>query len=317
MTCVIEIDIQKHPHVIILLGSGLIGGAIANELAQRFDSNTSSVTVHWGKNPSRSFQELYQKTLEVITTIRNGVDKLPIVHVVWAAGLSGFSSSEKETQEEFDNFYKYLSLSSKLAATELDSPLNFHLISSAGGLFEGQRLISRSSDPSPIRPYGYLKLAQENLLSESNDNITGHIYRLSSVYGFIRPQQRRGLISALVENARYGQVTVISGSMYTLRDFVWAPDVARFIVRTIELGETLSGPVILASGKPESVENVKRYIESSLKRKVYSRYLYTPTNGASTCISSSALPRGWVPSYIKSNIDRILSTYRSFDVRPT
>ena len=43
----------------------------------------------------------------------------------------------------------------------------FFLVSSAGGLFEGQRNVGDRSQPSPMRPYGFLKLRQEKLLQDA------------------------------------------------------------------------------------------------------------------------------------------------------
>ena len=315
MTCVVEIDIQKRRHIIVLLGSGLIGGAISRELQIRFNTTLSPLNILWNQDANRSFQNIYRMLMKLVNQSGNKLDIPHSVHIIWAAGLAGFSSETDETKKEFNTFAEFIDLTSTFAANDLGARIHFHLISSVGGLFEGQRLISTSSTPNPIRPYGELKLAQEKLLSKYRKNITCYIYRLTTVYGFIRPRQRRGLISALIENARCGRITIISGSMYTLRDFVWAPDVSRFVVRTVVLGKPLNGPVVLASGKPETVENVKRYVEFSLNRKVYSRYLYTPTNDAHTCILPTTLPDGWIPSYMKSNIDRILSNYRSFDTQ--
>ena len=47
---------------------------------------------------------------------------------------------------------------------------DFFLMSSIGGLFEGQALINSESNPKPLRPYGKLKLSQEGYL-QSKDNI--------------------------------------------------------------------------------------------------------------------------------------------------
>ena len=183
-------------------------------------------------------------------------------------------------------------------------------MSSVGGLFEDQRLIHDLSEPNPIRPYGYLKLSQETMLYQCNKTIKSYVYRLSSVYGFIRLNQRRGLISTLIENSFLGRTTVISGSMNTNRDFVWAPDVSRYVVEQIESGKPTTKPIILASGKNETIYNVKQIIETSIKRRIYCRYQHVPWNDAHINVSANILPNNWTPSYVTTNIRRVLSDFR-------
>ena len=310
MSCIAKATIGERSHVILILGSGLIGSAIAGELSIRFSTVIHPIFIDWGKEKTNLLQNVYRQFAQVISKSIENCAVEPKVHVIWAAGSSNFSSDNVETKYELSIFSSCIKETSNLVITQLSEPVSFHLASSIGGLFEGQYCVSLNSTPNPIRPYGHLKLSEENLLSCHNDTIFGYVYRLSSVYGFVRPLQRKGLISTLIENAMMGRVTVISGSMCTLRDFVWAPDVARFIVRRIEEKQPSVEPVLLASGKSETVENVKRLVEASLRRKVFSRYLYSPTNDASICVSKSELPDVWIPSYVISNIRRIVASYR-------
>jgi UDP-glucose 4-epimerase len=46
-------------------------------------------------------------------------------------------------------------------------PVDFHMMSSAGGLFESQTHCSEHSIPRPLRPYGTGKLMQERALAQA------------------------------------------------------------------------------------------------------------------------------------------------------
>jgi hypothetical protein len=312
MSCIADITVDGHSHVILIFGSGLIGSAISRDLSSCSGSVIYPLFIDWNQTQSRQLQNTYHKFAEVISQKRVDSNAEPKVHIVWAAGLCGFYSDECQTKKELAIFLDCLERTSNLVVSNLGHRPGFHLASSIGGLFEGQYLVSDKSVPCPIRPYGKLKYSQEKLLSDFSEIILGYVYRLSSVYGFINPQHRKGLISTLIENSVKSKQTLISGSMHTLRDFVWAPNVARFVTTSMLHGRPSTGPIFLASGKSETVENIKRLIEFSLRRKVYSRYLYTPTNDASICVSQAILPCGWSPSYCTSNIPHVVMNHRLF-----
>ena len=71
------------------------------------------------------------------------------------------------------------------------------MISSAGGLFEGQTFCDARSAPTPQRPYGEGKLNQEQLAWGRKGDAKIHIFRPSSVYG-VSPSGRIGLVTALI-----------------------------------------------------------------------------------------------------------------------
>ena len=315
MSSITNITVQEHPKLILLLGSGLIGSAIERELASHFSPQQYSVSINWLLGTSKTLRKAYQELGRVTAKVFDDTKLVPSIHIIWAAGTAGFSSSKDKTNEELEYFIECLATTSDLAKTMLCGPINFHLVSSAGGIFEGQRFINEDSLPSPRRPYGHLKYTEEQQLLCYQETINSYIYRLSSVYGLIQPRQRRGLISTLVENSLTGRSTFISGSMNTLRDFVWLPDVARFIVKQVEIEIPPSGPFFLGSGKSATIESIKRRVEFYLRRRIYCQYQLPATNSADISISSRVLPSDWAPTHIETNIFRVLSDYRLFHGR--
>ena len=187
-------------------------------------------------------------------------------------------------------------------ALQLRGPAAFHLVSSAGGLFEGQRHVDAASLPKPLRPYGAAKLRQEGLLL-GLQGVAPRIYRPASLYGTPRPSGRAGLIATLLENARLNRVTTISGDAGTLRDYVLVDDAARFIARQVHEGGALSR-ALLASGKPSSIAEVLSAVAARIGRQPYVRYTTQRSNALDMSYRASALPPGWSPADLRTGIAR-------------
>ena len=67
------------------------------------------------------------------------------VSVVWSAGKSAFHATEDELSRENVPFMDVVDFVSKLKKTLDSARLDIHFVSSAGGLFEGQRVINDKS----------------------------------------------------------------------------------------------------------------------------------------------------------------------------
>jgi nucleoside-diphosphate-sugar epimerase len=180
-------------------------------------------------------------------------------------------------------------------------------VSSAGGLYEGRRLVGPRTEPRPLRPYGRLKLAQEEALAASPAPLDARVYRLSSVYGHVAGGRRRGLIPTLLADGLRRRTSTVTGRPDTLRDFVWVEDVGRFVAR--ELLRTGRGPVpavtTLAAGRPASLHEVRRLIESALGRRLHVTYAPRDAGTADITFSPAALPPGWQPTDLRLGIRRV------------
>jgi UDP-glucose 4-epimerase len=286
--------------LIAVFGVGLIGAATARTIQSMAPFDVSEVPCSWTDRRSQAEQLVRIREL-LVSRIERGPScswATPIagrLTVLWSAGQAGFSATEREADDELSSFRNVLRTIQQIAAATRDTVVSFVLISSAGGLFEGQQLIGKHSVPAPRRPYGWLKLAQEEALLATGDSLIKRIYRPTSVYGFVRRGERRGLIPTLVANGLGYRVTTIVGRPSTLRDFVWVEDVASFLAKELlDLGH--SNPVdmgILASGKPTSIIEVRQIVECAINRKLYVTYSPEVCNGADTTFSSDALPARW------------------------
>jgi nucleoside-diphosphate-sugar epimerase len=289
--------------VVLLFGLGLIGAAILRAIEVRRSSDLSTAPFSWHDSGRQAAEgrALLLAVESILTTNKSewwlGAD----VHTVWSAGRAGFASAAAELDEEFESFRNVVEVSSNLADAWPQASHAFHLVSSAGGLFEGQVAVCAADQPRPRRSYGELKLRQERFLSD-HSTFRAFVYRPSSVYGVAGAGARAGLIPTLLRNALNGAVSSIYGEPTTLRDYVFADDVGRFIAeRIISTGPT-TGSYILASGKPTTVLEVCRSVEAVLDRSLYVAYHSATHNAAHTTFRPSALPDDWRPMDIYTGI---------------
>ena len=292
--------------IVAILGTGLIGAATVEALSRRTSFRLGKLPLDWNEQVLQQQQLVaIRETIagEAAAAVAGG--RRPVLDVLWSAGLAGFAASDQQTSRELVNFNAALDWAVRLAGDVNLAGARFHLVSSAGGLFEGQRRVDARSTPAPQRPYGALKLEQERLLMASG--LDGRIYRLSSVYGSARPGQRIGLIWMLLVNGICHRVTAINGRMDTLRDFILVDDVADFLAGAIldrDAGNT-GPPVLLVHGRPSSIWEVQRLVESVVAHRVYVSYSLVPENSADTTFAATGLPPHWHPSDLASNVRRM------------
>jgi UDP-glucose 4-epimerase len=141
------------------------------------------------------------------------------------------------------------------------------------------------------------------MLEEIADGYRRYIYRPSTVYGRIKPGQRRGLISALITNGVQNKITYITGRMTTQRDFILVDDVAHFVLsKLMKTNKPEIQTYMLISGKPSTILEIQKYVEEVIKRKLYVNYLLNPTNEEDNSFSPGVMPKYWCPSPLRQNI---------------
>ena len=220
--------------IVILFGVGLIGRAISTALIRMGIEKLVEFPFSWTleKRQTRELELIQQN----IFASHSEAQAPPIsrVDIVWAAGRSGFHSSDDQIMLEVRAFEKALSFSLQLLRRVPHAQHSFHLISSAGGLFEGQTRVDRTSLPRPLRPYSRAKLQQEQTLAGSSVQVRKMIYRLSTVYGFSGRGGRLGLVNTLIQNSILRRSSYIVGNALTIRDYVLVSDVGKFIANCIQ-----------------------------------------------------------------------------------
>jgi UDP-glucose 4-epimerase len=180
-----------------LWGSGLIGSAVASGLRARLPCNGEIYPVNWCDrvDQTRQLEVIERRITEVVRII-----EAKRLAFCWCAGRVGFAATEDETQPELDSFRRVLAMFERWTQRHPELSASFHMVSSAGGLFERQRLVTADSEPAPHRPYGWLKWRQEQSLQSVSSPFLKFIYRPTSVYGPFGHNQRRGLVATLIAN---------------------------------------------------------------------------------------------------------------------
>ncbi len=288
-----------------VFGIGLIGSALVSALKSVAPAREERLDFDWTRPEMQATQAGHlERRLEATITSATAPAR---IHFLWSAGRAGFLSSGEEVDPELRSFRNVLALAERTALRFPGVPATFCLMSSAGGLFEGQRQVTRDSLPTPAHPYGRLKLEQERLLLNSAAPLRKAIYRLTSVYGPLRPGQRRGLIGTLVVNGLRQRVSQIVGFMRTLRDFVWVEDIAVYLTRKLrsDAGIEPDSISVLGSIKPFSIFEIQRIVENTLRHKIYLGYSLQAPNSEDITFSADVFPMDWHPSDLKSNIRRL------------
>lgn len=292
--------------LIILVGRGLVGDSVYRKFIQSGYFESSKLSVDWSKLSIVLEQDLkciLDKELPALI----GNDE---VVIVWAAGAAGFNANQKQTEAEYEFFSKLISVLIENISNKIESIIRVFLLSSIGGLYEGQVLVSNNSVPMPKRPYGELKLKQEKYLT-SLENVQVQIFRLTSVYGYINPQHRMGLIQTMMQNGINRSVTAIFGSPFTLRDYVWVEDIANMIYWASQNGGINLEVFHLASGNAVSIESIKAKVEYVLRRRLFLSYMFDQTNALNICCKGDTYDGLWRATNIEHNLIRMKSKVMS------
>lgn len=313
-------------HYVVIIGEGLVGGALRDYLINTFNykffynvktpwTDKTLIEAHFNELKTFIFEKIFnsQKTELAAPSFLQ-------LSFVWSAGKAGFAASFTDIDGEEKDFQSFLNL---LTQINQERPafvkMDLHFTSSAGGLFEGQSSVQEDSQPHPLRPYGILKLRQEQKITEWSQNKSyfhGVIYRLSTVYGRIRRGQRMGLISIMLQNGLHKKITPITGDLYTLRDYVHSMDIARMITSgMISSHKSHKSPsknlqvLFGLSQKPTSIFEIKAIIEFHLKHKIYIQFNYTPGNAKDITFGKIQPPFEVQARDIRSGIKDVLTDW--------
>ena len=287
---IVAFDNAARRHVVAVFGSGLIGGAILNGLCKgRRCTLTNDLPFSW--NDSGAHAEELKSIAAHIAEMAITDHKSTRVDMIWAAGRGGFSGPKETFDAEAQAFARVLDAFSDLSEASPHA-FRFHLFSSAGGLFEGRRVVSAGMSPTPLRPYGFAKLHQEELLTAYDNAFAKVIYRPSSVYGYNRPGDRIGLVTALLNAAYHRRPALIFGRPASLRDFIFNEDIARFVVSVI-LGRQSDDCALyhLVSGQPSSIDRIIREAEKATRLSAPRSYVLGADNTSDNTFHPSIMPK--------------------------
>ena len=279
--------------MVLIFGLGMIGSSICRSLQRLGYVRHQGIPYNWNNAAQRA--QAHKNIFAVCRAVPPGTGKLA---VVWSAGNSDFHSTDHEVAEEQAVFEESVGALQRLRESINPQKFWFHFISSAGGLFEGQRVVDFSSVAAPLRPYGRLKLAQEKVLTSVFDSQERVFYRPSSVYGPMVQNARKGLINNLINNGRNARVTVLDAHVMALRDYVFSHDIGQFVARCVRSGRRVENgrpERFLVSARCSSIFEVVRKIQRILNLNLRVRYDANFGNNRNITFSARTMPAGWRP----------------------
>ena len=291
-------------HAVLIFGLGMIGNAVRDSLLRLGYRVIREIDFNWHDERKRTLA--YS---EIATACTPGAAALGHVSFVWTAGQATFHATESETSRELQTFSEIVAFARRLQESKHHAEVAFHLLSSAGGLFEGQQVIDLNSTPAPRRPYGQMKLAQERLVKHAFESRQIRIYRPSSVYGPMKLVSGKGLINHLVQNGRNGAVTVLDSHVMALRDYVFSQDVGDFVARTVHTHHRSTNPKVelfLVSSRCSSIFEVVRKIQLHLKLRLQIRFDENFGNSRNITFTEQVQPQGWHPVSLDVGIRQFL-----------
>lgn len=284
---------------VAVFGSGLIGGSVLRALGRRGLVNCRRVPIDW-VNRGERLRDLYEAKRVLLEVAR------PRMDLIWAAGRTGFGSTSSEVSCELEAFVDVCEWVRDVSRRHDQGEIVFHVVSSAGGLFEGQRFVGLNSVARPLRPYGILKLEQEGIARNVCGEIPVMVYRPSSVYGQAGSKGRLGLITTIISNSKIGIPSRIFGGLDTIRDYIHVDDIGSFIARNTADPLCCSSTSLLASGRPASIREVISIIKRVVGRPLAIELDTDASNVGDITYRSSALPAGWRATDIETGIREVM-----------
>lgn len=137
---------RQPQRIIAFFGMGLIGSALATAIQTLTPAHQEWLPISWTDRSIQKQQlDAFQNCVRASLTRLATSPQVPVgtpsgrCTVIWAAGSSGFAATEAAAREEIDSFQAVLTAAENLAYDFHHVRVAFYLLSSAGGLFEGQR----------------------------------------------------------------------------------------------------------------------------------------------------------------------------------
>jgi UDP-glucose 4-epimerase len=297
---VLSLEFREGTQRILVLGSGTLGRPVVERLIRRGAIPTGRTPIPWLDRRARQ---------SAFDTFRRGAtgEEARRLDVLWAAGRASFSSTTDQTRQEWEAFEDTLRFFDALAGQYDDAIM--HLMSSAGGLYEGTHVASSDTPPRPVRPYGRLKLAEEQAAAAAGRAL--HVYRPSSVYADPTAHSRPGLIGRLVGDGATGRTTPIVGALATLRDYVHNGDVGRFVGDGIVSERPGPGRMsMLVSAEPASIFEAVRLVERTLRKRLFLQFRET-WNASNITFAAAVRDPGFRPRSLIEGVNSIAQSVRS------
>lgn len=269
------------PSAVVTGCAGFIGSHLVEKLIEK----------NWSVIGFDNFHSYYSRKIKEfnLTSVKNNpnfefiegsilkkedLNRLPtkMNYVFHLAALSGVQNSFKQPQEYFD--INVDGTSNLLTKFKNVDKFVFSSSSSVYGSLQPEEFpVKEDQIPNPISPYGESKKQAEILCKNFNKthglNIT--ILRFHTVYG---PRQRPDqAVTKFMQKTQMNNPIPVYGDGTKERDYTFVSDIVNGIILAAENGE---GVYNLGSGKPISLEQMIKTLETTMGKKIIRNYMPNP-----------------------------------------
>jgi UDP-glucose 4-epimerase len=254
---------------ILLAGCGFIGSNIVEGLAGRSRpprvlTRSQPPAAIAGLLPDGALLLGDAQDQELLERALDGVE-----HLIFSAG--GLLPAASEENPELDAELTLGPVQTVLDALSSHPEISLTYLSSGGTVYgEPQSVpVDEDAPTSPVGAYGRLHLAcEEAVLAHRRELGTeARILRCSSVYGrHQHPDRGQGALVTFLNRIEAGRPVELYGGGESVRDYVYAADVAEVVVSLLE---TDGGPAVLnvGSGEETSLVELLRMAEHQAGRR--------------------------------------------------
>lgn len=153
---------------------------------------------------------------------------------------------------------------------------------STGGAIYGhlaeQKPASEDDAPTPVSPYGIIKLASEHYLAyfQRKYDLDYRVYRVTNPYG---PRQitknNQGVVPSFIDKLKHGKKIIIIGDGSSTRDYIYIKDVTRLLVHTFSKDSKFN-TYNVGSGQQTTVNTIIETLEGIIGKKALVEYVEAP-----------------------------------------
>lgn len=271
---------------LLLGGSGILGSALRMQLARQ-GRVVERLSPMWAD--ADAVQALLAERLPAAASADG-----PLT-VLWAAGVGHVGASAESLRAETAGLQALADAIRRLPGEQRER-VTVLFASSAGALFagHGDDVVEEDTPPSPTGPYGFTKLAQEQLLRELVDDAACRVVscRISNLYGLADGHlPRRGLLPTAVRCTRLRQPMTVFVPSDTRRDYLFSRDAAAQQLSLLPEAPSGFSTRLVADGSTRSVVQVLSVVRQVSGRRVPVTFAERPETRLQPRVLRFRIPR--------------------------